>query len=195
MKLLDVKNYEMKDTRKAIECDVENVISVLNSLGDVSVIDVSSSQEMKAIITLIKLKGFDSDSLIVFNKLKEFEDVEDDSIVYVTLKDLGRAERSEEQDESFKVAEEIFMSDNTKDTVLGNTTTDLNVTDIIENDMELEEVEVEEEELVIEEDVLVEDEEILPSEKYPGYYYKTSTREIMVNTGTCFEVYQPVTYE
>ena len=193
MKLLDVKNYEMKDTRKAIECDVENVINVLNSLGDVSVIDVSSSQEMKAIITLIKLKGFDSDSLIVFNKLKEFEDVEDDSIVYVTLKDLVRTKRSEEQDESFKVAEEIIMSDNTKDSVLENTPTDLNVTDIIENDMELEE-EVEEE-LVIEEDVLVEDEEILPSEKYPGYYYKTSTREIMVNTGTCFEVYQPVTYE
>ena len=68
MKLLDVKNYGMKNTRKAIECDVENVINVLNSLGDVSVIDVSSSQEMKAIITLIKLKGFDSDSLIVFNK-------------------------------------------------------------------------------------------------------------------------------
>ena len=193
MKLLDVKNYEMKNTRKAIECDVENVINVLNSLGDVSVIDVSSSQEMKAIITLIKLKGFDSDSLIVFNKLKEFEDVEDDSIVYVTLRNLGRTQRSEEQDESFKIAEEIIMSDDTKDTVLGNTSTDLNVTDIIENDVELDE-EVEEE-LVIEEDILIEDEEILPSEKYPGYYYKTSTREIMVNTGTCFEVYQPVTYE
>ena len=194
MKLLDVKNYEMKDTRKAIECnDVENVINVLSSMSDVSVIDVSSSQEMKAIITLIKLKGFDSDSLIVFNKLKEFEDVEDDSIVYVTLRNLGRTQRSEAQDESFKIAEEIIMSDDTKDTVLGNTSTDLNVTDIIENDVELDE-EVEEE-LVIEEDILIEDEEILPSEKYPGYYYKTSTREIMVNTGTCFEVYQPVTYE
>lgn len=193
MKLLDVKNYEMKNTRKAIECDVENVINVLSSLGDVSVIDVSSSQEMKAIITLIKLKEFDSDSLIVFNKLKEFEDVEDDSIVYVILKNLGRAERSEEQDESFKVAEEIIMSDNNRDTILESTSTDLNVTDIIENDVELDE-EVEEE-LVIEEEILIEDEEILPSEKYPGYYYKTSTREIMVNTGTCFEVYQPVTYE
>ena len=193
MKLLDVKNYEMKNTGKAIECDVESVINVLNSLGDVSVIDVSSSQEMKAIITLIKLKGFDSDSLIVFNKLKEFEDVEDDSIVYVTLRNLGRTQRSEAQDESFKIAEEIIMSDDTKDTVLGNTSTDLNVTDIVENEVELDE-EVEEE-LVIEEDILIEDEEILPSEKYPGYYYKTSTREIMVNTGTCFEVYQPVTYE
>ena len=193
MKLLDVKNYEMKNTRKEIECDIDSVINVLNSLGDVSVIDVSSSQEMKAIITLIKLKWFDSDSLIVFNKLKGFEDVEDDSIVYVTLRNLGRTQRSEAQDESFKIAEEIIMSDDTKDTVLGNTSTDLNVTDIIENDAELDE-EVEEE-LVIEEDILIEDEEILPSGKYPGYYYKTSTREIMVNTGTCFEVYQPVTYE
>ncbi len=193
MKLLDVKNYEMKNTRKAIECDVESVINVLNSLGDVSVIDVSSSQEMKAIITLIKLKGFDSDSLIVFNKLKEFEDVEDDSIVYVTLRNLGRTQRSEEQDESFKIAEEIIMSDDIKDVDVDNTSTDLNVTDIIENEVELDEET--EEELVIEEDILIEDEEILPSEKYPGYYYKTSTREIMVNTGTCFEVYQPVTYE
>ena len=193
MKLLDVKNYEMKNTRKAIECDVESEINVLNSLGDVSVIDVSSSQEMKAIITLIKLKGFDSDSLIVFNKLKEFEDVEDDSIVYVTLRNLGRTQRSEEQDESFKIAEEIIMSDDIKDVDVDNTSTDLNVTDIIENEVELDEET--EEELVIEEDILIEDEEILPSEKYPGYYYKTSTREIMVNTGTCFEVYQPVTYE
>lgn len=193
MKLLDVKNYEMKNTRKAIECDVESVINVLNSLGDVSVIDVSSSQEMKAIITLIKLKGFDSDSLIVFNKLKEFEDVEDDSIVYVTLRDLGRTQRSEAQDESFKISEEIIMSDDIKDVDVDNTPMDPNANDIVENDVELDE-EVEEE-LVIEEDILIEDEEILPSEKYPGYYYKTSTREIMVNTGTCFEVYQPVTYE
>ena len=193
MKLLDVKNYEMKNTRKEIECDIDSVINVLNSLGDVSVIDVSSSQEMKAIITLIKLKGFDSDSLIVFNKLKGFEDVEDDSIVYVTLRDLGRTQRSEAQDESFKIAEEIIMSDDIKDVDVDNTPTDPNVNDIIENDVELDE-EVEEE-LVIEEDILIEDEEILPSEKYPGYYYKTSTREIMVNTGTCFEVYQPVTYE
>ncbi len=193
MKLLDVKNYEMKNTRKAIECDVESVINVLKSLGDVSVINVSSSQEMKAIITLIKLKGFDSDSLIVFNKLKEFEDVEDDSIVYVTLRNLGRTKRSEEQDESFKIAEEIIMSDDIKDVDVYNTSTDLNVTDIIENEVELDEET--EEELVIEEDILIEDEEILPSEKYPGYYYKTSTREIMVNTGTCLEVYQPVTYE
>lgn len=193
MKLLDVKNYEMKNARKAIECDVESVINVLNSLSDVSVIDVSSSQEMKAIITLIKLKGFDSDSLIVFNKLKEFEDVEDDSIIYVTLRNLGRTQRSEEQDESFKIAEEIIMSDDIKDVDVDNTSTDLNVTDIIENEVELDEET--EEELVIEEDILIEDEEILPSEKYPGYYYKTSTREIMVNTGTCFEVYQPVTYE
>ena len=193
MKLLDVKNYEMKKTRKTVECDVENVINVLSSMSDVSVIDVSSSQEMKAIITLIKLKGFDSDSLIVFNKLKEFEDVEDDSIVYVTLRDLGRTQRSEAQDESFKIAEEIIMSDDIKDVDVDNTPMDPNANDIIENDVELDE-EVEEE-LVIEEDILIEDEEILPSEKYPGYYYKTSTREIMVNTGTCFEVYQPVTYE
>lgn len=193
MKLLDVKNYEMKNTRKTVECDVENVINVLSSMSDVSVIDVSSSQEMKAIITLIKLKGFDSDSLIVFNKLKEFEDVEDDSIVYVTLRDLGRTQRSEAQDESFKIAEEIIMSDDIKDVDVDNTPMDPNANDIIENEVELDE-EVEEE-LVIEEDILIEDEEILPSEKYPGYYYKTSTREIMVNTGTCFEVYQPVTYE
>ena len=193
MKLLDVKNYEMKKTRKTVECDVENVINVLSSMSDVSVIDVSSSQEMKAIITLIKLKGFDSDSLIVFNKLKEFEDVEDDSIVYVTLRDLGRTQRSEAQDESFKIAEEIIMSDDIKDVDVDNTPMDPNANDIIENDVELDE-EVEEE-LVIEEDILIEDEEILPSGKYPGYYYKTSTREIMVNTGTCFEVYQPVTYE
>ena len=193
MKLLDVKNYEMKKTRKTVECDVENVINVLSSMSDVSVIDVSSSQEMKAIITLIKLKGFDSDSLIVFNKLKEFEDVEDDSIVYVTLRDLGRTQRSEAQDESFKIAEEIIMSDDIKDVDVDNTPMDPNANDIIENEVELDE-EVEEE-LVIEEDILIEDEEILPSEKYPGYYYKTSTREIMVNTGTCFEVYQPVTYE
>ncbi len=193
MKLLDVKNYEMKNMRKTIECDIENVVNVLSSMSDVSVIDVSSSQEMKAIITLIKLKGFDSDSLIVFNKLKEFEDVEDDSIVYVTLRDLGRTQRSEAQDESFKIAEEIIMSDDIKDVDVDNTPMDPNVNDIIENDVELDE-EVEEE-LVIEEDILIEDEEILPSEKYPGYYYKTSTREIMVNTGTCFEVYQPVTYE
>ena len=193
MKLLDVKNYEMKKTRKTVECDVENVINVLSSMSDVSVIDVSSSQEMKAIITLIKLKGFDSDSLIVFNKLKEFEDVEDDSIVYVTLRDLGRTQRSEAQDESFKIAEEIIMSDDIKDIDVDNTPMDPNANDIIENDVELDE-EVEEE-LVIEEDILIEDEEILPSGKYPGYYYKTSTREIMVNTGTCFEVYQPVTYE
>ena len=193
MKLLDVKNYEMKNTRKTVECDVENVINVLSSMSDVSVIDVSSSQEMKAIITLIKLKGFDSDSLIVFNKLKGFEDVEDDSIVYVTLRDLGRTQRSEAQDESFKIAEEIIMSDDIKDVDVDNTPMDPNANDIIENEVELDE-EVEEE-LVIEEDILIEDEEILPSEKYPGYYYKTSTREIMVNTGTCFEVYQPVTYE
>lgn len=193
MKLLDVKNYEMKNTRKTVECDVENVINVLSSMSDVSVIDVSSSQEMKAIITLIKLKVFDSDSLIVFNKLKEFEDVEDDSIVYVTLRDLGRTQRSEAQDESFKIAEEIIMSDDIKDVDVDNTPMDPNANDIIENEVELDE-EVEEE-LVIEEDILIEDEEILPSEKYPGYYYKTSTREIMVNTGTCFEVYQPVTYE
>ena len=193
MKLLDVKNYEMKETRKTVECDVENVINVLSSMSDVSVIDVSSSQEMKAIITLIKLKGFDSDSLIVFNKLKEFEDVEDDSIVYVTLRDLGRTQRSEAQDESFKIAEEIIMSDDIKDVDVDNTPMDPNANDIVENEVELDE-EVEEE-LVIEEDILIEDEEILPSEKYPGYYYKTSTREIMVNTGTCFEVYQPVTYE
>ena len=193
MKLLDVKNYEMKKTRKTVECDVENVINVLSSMSDVSVIDVSSSQEMKAIITLIKLKGFDSDSLIVFNKLKEFEDVEDDSIVYVTLRDLGRTQRSEAQDESFKIAEEIIMSDDIKDVDVDNTPMDPNANDIVENEVELDE-EVEEE-LVIEEDILIEDEEILPSEKYPGYYYKTSTREIMVNTGTCFEVYQPVTYE
>ncbi len=193
MKLLDVKNYEMKNMRKTIECDIENVVNVLSSMSDVSVIDVSSSQEMKAIITLIKLKVFDSDSLIVFNKLKEFEDVEDDSIVYVTLRDLGRTQRSEAQDESFKIAEEIIMSDDIKDVDVDNTPMDPNVNDIIENDVELDE-EVEEE-LVIEEDILIEDEEILPSEKYPGYYYKTSTREIMVNTGTCFEVYQPVTYE
>ena len=193
MKLLDVKNYEMKNERKTVECDVENVINVLNSLSDVSVIDVSSSQEMKAIITLIKLKGFDSDSLIVFNKLKEFEDVEDDSIVYVTLRNLGRTQRSEAQDESFKIAEEIIMSDDIKDVDVDNTPMDPNANDIVENEVKLDE-EVEEE-LVIEEDILIEDEEILPSEKYPGYYYKTSTREIMVNTGTCFEVYQPVTYE
>ena len=193
MKLLDVKNYEMKKTRKTVECDVENVINVLSSMSDVSVIDVSSSQEMKAIITLIKLKGFDSDSLIVFNKLKEFEDVEDDSIVYVTLRDLGRTQRSEAQDESFKIAEEIIMSDDIKGVDIDNTPMDPNANDIVENEVELDE-EVEEE-LVIEEDILIEDEEILPSEKYPGYYYKTSTREIMVNTGTCFEVYQPVTYE
>lgn len=194
MKLLDVKNYEMKNARKAIECDdIESVINVLNSLSDVSVIDVSSSQEMKAIITLIKLKGFGSDSLIVFNKLKEFEDVEDDSIVYVTLRNLGRNKRSEEQEESFKIAEEIIMSDDIKDVDVDNTPMDPNANDIVENEVELDE-EVEEE-LVIEEDILIEDEEILPSEKYPGYYYKTSTREIMVNTGTCFEVYQPVTYE
>ena len=193
MKLLDVKNYEMKNERKTVECDVENVINVLNSLSDVSVIDVSSSQEMKAIITLIKLKGFDSDSLIVFNKLKEFEDVEDDSIVYVTLRNLGRTQRSEAQDESFKIAEEIIMSDDIKDVDVDNTPMDPNANDIVENEVKLDE-EVEEE-LVIEEDILIEDEEILPSGKYPGYYYKTSTREIMVNTGTCFEVYQPVTYE
>ena len=193
MKLLDVKNYEMKNTRKTVECDVENVINVLSSMSDVSVIDVSSSQEMKAIITLIKLKGFDSDSLIVFNKLKEFEDVEDDSIVYVTLRNLGRTQRSEAQDESFKIAEEIIMSDDIKGVDIDNTPMDPNANDIVENEVELDE-EVEEE-LVIEEDILIEDEEILPSEKYPGYYYKTSTREIMVNTGTCFEVYQPVTYE
>ena len=193
MKLLDVKNYEMKNERKTVECDVENVINVLSSMSDVSVIDVSSSQEMKAIITLIKLKGFDSDSLIVFNKLKEFEDVEDDSIVYVTLRDLGRTQRSEAQDESFKIAEEIIMSDDIKDVDVDNTPMDPNANDIVENEVELDE-EVEEE-LVIEEDILIEDEEILPSGKYPGYYYKTSTREIMVNTGTCFEVYQPVTYE
>ena len=193
MKLLDVKNYEMKNMRKTVECDVENVINVLSSMSDVSVIDVSSSQEMKAIITLIKLKGFDSDSLIVFNKLKEFEDVEDDSIVYVTLRDLGRTQRSEAQDESFKIAEEIIMSDDIKDVDVDNTPMDPNANDIVENEVELDE-EVEEE-LVIEEDILIEDEEILPSGKYPGYYYKTSTREIMVNTGTCFEVYQPVTYE
>ena len=193
MKLLDVKNYEMKKTRKTVECDVENVINVLSSMSDVSVIDVSSSQEMKAIITLIKLKGFDSDSLIVFNKLKEFEDVEDDSIVYVTLRNLGRTQRSEAQDESFKISEEIIMSDDIKGVDIDNTPMDPNANDIVENEVELDE-EVEEE-LVIEEDILIEDEEILPSEKYPGYYYKTSTREIMVNTGTCFEVYQPVTYE
>ena len=132
MKLLDVKNYEMKNTRKEIECDIDSVINVLNSLGDVSVIDVSSSQEMKAIITLIKLKGFDSDSLIVFNKLKGFEDVEDDSIVYVTLRNLGRTQRSEAQDESFKIAEEIIMSDDIKDVDVDNTPMDLNVNDIIE---------------------------------------------------------------
>ena len=57
MRLLEIKNYVMNGSKKAVKCDVEATLTVLRALRDVAVIDVSSSQEMKAILTLIKLKG------------------------------------------------------------------------------------------------------------------------------------------
>ena len=192
MRLLEIKNYAMNESKKAVKCDVEATLTVLRTLRDVSVIDVSSSQEMKAILTLIKLKGNTNDSLIVFNKLKEFEDVEDDTVEYVILKDTACTLHKDMPEEQFEADKEVVVVGNEEETAIEESS----VKNSNEDDIQEELLEGDiTEDIKIEEDILVEDEAILPSEKYPGYFYKTTTREIMVNTGTCFEVYQPVTYE